>query len=355
MKTIITGTGSYIPTIVKKNSDFLDATFYNEKNTLFPNSNEIIIKKFKAITGIEERRYLKPKMNSSDMAIIASNIAIKKAGIDKESLDYIIVAQNFGDISYGSDQSDFLPSVASKIKYGLGIENPNCIGYDVVFGCPGWIQGLIQANIYIKSGEAKKCLVIGTETLSRVVDPYDRDSMIYADGAGAVIVEGSKSDDDSNGILSTASQTFTKEEAFYLFYGKSFNPNINQNINYIKMHGRKIYEFALTNVPNAMKIALDKSGVSIDNVSKVLIHQANEKMDEAIVERFYKLYNKEMPKDIMPMTINKYGNSSVATIPTLLDEILNGNLENHQINKGDVLLFASVGAGMNINAVLYRY
>ncbi len=354
MKTIITGTGSYIPTIVKKNADFLDATFYNEKNTLFPNSNEIIIKKFKAITGIDERRYLKPEMNSSDMAIIAANIAIKESGIDKESLDYIIVAQNFGDISYGSDQSDFLPSVASKIKYGLGIENPNCVGYDVVFGCPGWIQGLIQANIYIKSGEAKKCLVIGTETLSRVVDPYDRDSMIYADGAGAVVVEGVESD-NSNGILSTAAQTFTKEEAFYLFYGKSFNPNINQNINYIKMHGRKIYEFALNNVPNAMKIALDKSGVSIDNVSKILIHQANEKMDEAIVARFYKLYNKEMPKDIMPMTINKYGNSSVATIPTLLDKILNGNLENHQINKGDVLLFASVGAGMNINAVVYKY
>ncbi len=355
MKTIITGTGSYIPTTVKRNADFLDATFYNEKNTLFPNSNEIIIKKFKAITGIEERRYLKPEMNSSDMAIIAANIAIKESGIDKESLDYIIVAQNFGDISYGSDQSDFLPSVASKIKYGLGIENPNCVGYDVVFGCPGWIQGLIQANIYIKSGEAKKCLVIGTETLARVVDPYDRDSMIYADGAGAVVVEGSESDTDSNGILSTAAQTFTKEEAFYLFYGKSFNPNVAQNINYIKMHGRKIYEFALTNVPKAMKIALDKSGVSIDDVSKVLIHQANEKMDEAIVARFYKLYNKEMPKGIMPMTINKYGNSSVATVPTLLDEIRKENLENHQINKGDILLFASVGAGMNINAVVYKY
>ncbi len=354
MKAIITGTGSYIPTITKKNSDFLNTTFYNEKNTLFPNSNEIIIKKFKAITGIEERRYLKPEMNSSDMGIIAAKIAIKKAGINKEDLDYIIVGQNFGDISHGSDQSDFLPSVASKIKYGLEIENPNCVGYDVVFGCPGWIQGLIQANIYIKSGEAKKCLVIGTETLARVVDPYDRDSMIYADGAGAVVVEGVESD-NSNGILSTAAQTFTKEEAFYLFYGKSFNPNVNPNINYIKMHGRKIYEFALNNVPNAMKIALDKSGVSIDKVTKILIHQANEKMDEAIVARFYKLYNKEMPKNSMPMTINKYGNSSVATIPTLLDEILSGNLENHQINKGDVLLFASVGAGMNINAVVYKY
>jgi 3-oxoacyl-[acyl-carrier-protein] synthase-3 len=120
------------------------------------------------------------------------------------------------------------------------------------------------------------------------------------------------------------------------------------------MYGRKIYEFALNNVPQAMKTCLDKSGIDIKSVKKILIHQANEKMDEAIVKRFYKLYNMDMPEDAMPMTINKLGNSSVATIPTLYDMILKNKLKNHQISKGDVIIFASVGAGMNINAIVYK-
>lgn len=121
------------------------------------------------------------------------------------------------------------------------------------------------------------------------------------------------------------------------------------------MHGRKIYEFALTNVPLAMKTCLDNSGIDIKDVKKILIHQANEKMDDAIIKRFYKLYKMEMPQDIMPMSIHKLGNSSVATVPTLFDLIRNNKMENHTINKGDVILFASVGAGMHINAIAYKY
>ena len=120
------------------------------------------------------------------------------------------------------------------------------------------------------------------------------------------------------------------------------------------MHGRKIYEFALINVPKAMKECLDNSGISIDNVKKILIHQANEKMDEAIIQRFYKLYHKDVPTGIMPMSIHKLGNSSVATVPTLYDSLLKGEIENHEIHKGDILLFASVGAGMNVNAIVYK-
>ena len=121
------------------------------------------------------------------------------------------------------------------------------------------------------------------------------------------------------------------------------------------MHGRKIYEFALNHVPLAMKQALVKSGISIDKVKKILIHQANEKMDEAIIKRFYRLFKTKIPDGIMPMSINELGNSSVATIPTLLDLILNGNFNEHHIEPGDAIMFASVGAGMNINAVVYQY
>ena len=121
------------------------------------------------------------------------------------------------------------------------------------------------------------------------------------------------------------------------------------------MDGRKIYEFALTNVPNAMKSCLEKAKISIKDVKKILIHQANEKMDEAIVKRFYKLYKMQMPDNIMPMIIDKLGNSSVATVPTLFDLIKNNKLEDHHFSKGDIIILASVGAGMHINAVVYQY
>jgi 3-oxoacyl-[acyl-carrier-protein] synthase-3 len=121
------------------------------------------------------------------------------------------------------------------------------------------------------------------------------------------------------------------------------------------MYGRKIYEFALSNVPAAMKTCLDNSGVDITDVKKILIHQANEKMDEAIINRFYRLYKTPVPEGIMPMSIHKLGNSSVATVPTLLDLIKSGQMEGHKLNKGDIVIFASVGAGMHINAITYKY
>jgi 3-oxoacyl-[acyl-carrier-protein] synthase-3 len=352
MNIKITGSGSYIPEIVVSNLDFGKHQFMNEDGTPFAYSNETVIGKFKGITGIDERRYAEPSVITSDMAFLASEKAIKNAGIDPESLDYIIVAHNFGDIKSGTIQSDALPCLAARVKNKLQIQNPKCVAFDILFGCPGWIEGMLQAYALLKSGMANKCLVIGAEALSRVVDPHDRDSMIYADGAGATIVE---TTDENSGILSYESASYTYTEKDYLFYGKSYNTDLDPDVFYIKMHGRKIYEFALSNVPTAMKSCLEKSGIEIEEVKKILIHQANEKMDEAIINRFYKLYGQTPPDGIMPMSINFLGNSSVATIPTLYDLLVNNQLENHEINKGDVLLFASVGAGMNINAFVYRY
>tara|TARA_B100000963_G_scaffold18692_1_gene14265 strand:+ start:109 stop:1170 length:1062 start_codon:yes stop_codon:yes gene_type:complete len=352
MQSIISGTGSYIPKIKMKNEDFLSKEFFNESQKKLPNSNEVVIKKFKAITGIEERRYLTDDLKNSDIATIAAQRAITASNANPEELDYIIVAQNFGDVAHNSTQCDMLPSIASRVKYNLKIKNPNCVAYDTIFGCPGWVEGVIQANAYIKAGMAKKCLIIGSETLSRVVDPHDRDSMIYSDGAGACVLEENNS--TNNGILSWATQSYTFEEAYFLFYGSSYNPEKPPETNYIKMHGRKIYEFALNNVPLAMKAALEKSKVDVKDVKKILIHQANEKMDEAIISRFYKLFDKEMPEKIMPMSIHKLGNSSVATVPTLYDLILNNQIENHEIKSGDIIILASVGAGMNINAIVYK-
>jgi len=352
MSSIISGTGSYIPKEIQSNKVFLENEFFDTNHLPLEDNNEVIIEKFKNITGIEERRYLSDELGNSDIAAIAAKRAIKEADIDPESIDQIIVAHNFGNLVGNGKQTDMLPSIASKVKHLLGISNPNCVAYDIVFGCPGWIQGMIQADQFIQSGLASRCLVIGSETLSRIIDPHDRDSMIYADGAGACILE--KGINPEKGIMSYASQTFTLEESNYIFFGES-NKKDTDDTFYLKMHGRKIYEFALNKVPSAMKLALEKSGIPIEKVKKILIHQANEKMDEAIIKRFYRLFKTKVPDGIMPMSINKLGNSSVATVPTLLDLILNKKLDEHEISEGDAIILASVGAGMNINALVYQY
>lgn len=351
--SVITGTGKYIPSRRIRNEDFLVNEFYDKDGKKIDKANQEIIEKFLAITTIAERRYVTDDLVTSDIASYAAIEAIKSAGIDKEALDYIIVAHNFGDVSHDNRQLDIVPSLAARVKHQLEIENPYTIAYDLPFGCPGWLQAVIQADYFIKSGDAKKILVIGAEVLSRVSDPHDRDSMLYADGAGATILEARKTDEPI-GILAHKTRSDTQLYSHMLYMGKSYSAENKENL-FLKMNGRKLYQYALETVPPAIKDCLEKANVPLRDVKKVLIHQANGKMDDEILRRLYALYEiDEMPEDVMPMTIGWLGNSSTATIPTLLDLLMKGNLEPHEINKGDLIVFASVGAGMNINAMVYR-
>ncbi len=352
--SIIVGTGSYVPPNIIPNSDFLKHQFYDANGNILPQSNEEIIQKFQEITGINARRYASANFVASDLGFLAANEALDSSGIDPETIDYIIVAHNFGDVKFDNKKSDFVPSLAARIKYKLGIKNPQCIAMDLPFGCPGWLQGMIMADYFIRSGDAKRIMIIGTETLSRVCDPHDRDSMIYADGAGATILEAFEGQ-DSVGVLSHAVRSDTIENSKLLWMGKSYNPDYFGDELFLKMRGPDLYAYALDYVPGIVKEALDKARLTLYDVIKLLIHQANEKMDNKILQRVCKLYGvKEIPWHIMPMTIHEFGNSSVATIPTLLDLISKGQLEEHAFNSGDIIVFASVGAGMNINAVVYR-
>lgn len=354
LNTVIKGTGSYIPEKKIENSEYFSSTFFEKDETLIKGSGEEIVAKFKDITGIKERRWVTESQTASEIATLAAKKAIIDADIDQEQIDHIIVATNFGDVIEGTIQTDLLPSLAARVKNKLGIRNSACVAYDIIFGCPGWVQGIIQADSFIKTGLAKRCLVIGAETLSRVVDVHDRDTMIFSDGAGAAIIEAEYSE-EKRGVLSSATVTDTEKEAYYLYLGKSNAPDSDPNIRYIKMHGRKIYEYSIINVPKAIKTAIDKSGISLSEIKKVLIHQANEKMDEAIIKRLYKLYGLDVDtSEIMPMNIQELGNSSVATVPTLYDMVLKNRISNHKINKNDLIVFASVGAGMSINAIVYR-
>jgi 3-oxoacyl-[acyl-carrier-protein] synthase-3 len=353
--SVIAGTGSYLPSKIVKNEDFLSNEFFDIDGAKLDKSNREIIDKFREISTISERLHAADNLVTSDVAFYAAADAIKSAGIDKEELDYIIVAHNFGDVNKESKQLDVVPSLASRVKHALGIKNPGTVAYDILFGCPGWLQAMIQADYYIKAGDAKKILVIGAETLSRVSDPHDRDSMLYSDGAGAAVLE-ARTSDHPVGILAHKTRSDTLLYSKMLFMGKSYNPSgENKEELFLKMNGRKLYQYALETVPQAIKECLEKCRIHLNEIRKVLIHQANGKMDDAILKRLYSLYDLSVsPENVMPMTISWLGNSSVATVPTLLDLILKNRLKPHKIEKGDAIVFASVGAGMNINAMVYR-
>jgi len=353
--SVFTGTGSYVPARQVKNDAFLNNEFFESSGEKIETPNESIVQKFEEITTISERRYAEDHEVTSDLALIAAQRAIEAAGIEKEELDYIIFAHNFGETMEDNMRMDVVPSLASRLKQKLGIVNPSAVAYDILFGCPGWVQAVIQADYYIRSGDAKKVLVVGADILSRVADPHDRDSMIYADGAGAAIMEGRESDTPL-GILGHNSRSDALDYVQMLRMGYSYNPELARKKDYyLKMQGRRLYQYALENVPKTVKAGLDKLGLHITDIRKVLLHQANGKMDDAILQRLFKLYNiKEVPESIMPMTISWLGNSSVATVPTLLDLLTRQEMDGHDLQSGDIIILASVGAGMNINSIVYR-
>lgn len=353
--SVFTGTGSYVPARQVKNDAFLNNEFFESSGEKIETPNESIVQKFEEITTISERRYAEDHEVTSDLALIAAQRAIEAAGIEKEELDYIIFAHNFGETMEDNMRMDVVPSLASRLKQKLGIVNPSAVAYDILFGCPGWVQAVIQADYYIRSGDAKKVLVVGADILSRVADPHDRDSMIYADGAGAAIMEGRESETPL-GILGHNSRSDALDYVQMLRMGYSYNPELAKKKDYyLKMQGRRLYQYALENVPKTVKAGLDKLGLQITDIRKVLLHQANGKMDDAILQRLFKLYNiKEVPESIMPMTISWLGNSSVATVPTLLDLLTRQEMDGHDLQNGDIIILASVGAGMNINSIVYR-
>lgn len=353
--TKIVGTGSYLPTRVIGNDYFSNYTFF-DPGTRKPldKGNDEIIQKFKEITNIHERRWISHDLHNSDMAYLAVKEACESAKIDPETLNFIVVAHNFGDVNLDTTRIDILPSLANRVKAKLGISNPSCFCHDIISGCPGWTQGMIIADAYIRSGMAHRGVVVGSDVLSRISDPHDRDTMIYADGAGATIVEGVESEEPT-GMLAHSSRSDTLTHWNLLTNGNSFNPDFKGNDQFMKMAGHKLYVYALSYVPGVVKDSLDKAGLHLSDIKKVLLHQANEKMDEAILKNVFKLYNeKQIPEGIMPMTIEKLGNSSTATVPTLLDIILKGRMEGQEINPGDYIILASVGAGMNINSIVYK-
>ena len=354
--SVIVGTGRYVPTRRVVNQDFISNRFYKGYGeAIDPATNRTVLEKFEGITEIAERRYVTEDQVASDIAGNSAEEALRASGLDRETLDYIIVAHNFGDVPADNLRTDLVPSLAARVKQRLGIRNPSCIAYDLPFGCPGWLQGVIQADYFLRSGDATRAMVIGAETLSRVSDPHDRDAMLYSDGAGCAILE-ARTSAEPVGVLAHAARSDTLEHALLMWMGTSYSPDHEGDALFLKMQGHKLYEYAVTTVPRFLHETLQKAGLALADVDKMLMHQANARLNEKILRRLFRLEGiGEIPDGLMPMTISYLGNSSVATIPTLLDLIVRGEIDGQSLNRGDDVVFAAVGAGMNINAMVYKW
>lgn len=351
--TLITGTGSYLPEKVVPNKAFHSNIFYRADGEVITKPNAAIVAKLEQISGIRERRYVEDHQDTAQIAAIAGQRAIEDAGLSGEELDGIIVAHDVGNLVPGEAQAHTIPNLAALVKHHLGIQNHRCSAFDLMFGCPGWLEGVIQAHQRMACGNARAVLVIGVEIISRRLDPFDLDSMLFSDGAGAVVLQARQAK-DKKGVLVYQTYSHCNEEVDFLKMGKSYKAPLNGG-HYVKMQGRKVYKYALSTIPDLVDECLEKGGFALKEISKFIMHQSNEKMILTIAEKICKRHGLNVPvNQLLPMTVQQFGNSSVATIPTMFDLILKGEMKPHSVQEDDLLIFSSVGAGMHANCMIYR-
>ncbi|MBK9155755.1 MAG: ketoacyl-ACP synthase III [Chloracidobacterium sp.] len=352
--TVIRGTGSVIPDLLVPNSSFLANEFYDKEGNRLDRSSEEIIAKLEEITGIRERRYVPFDQDSIGLMTEASRLAVEDAGISVDDLSGIIVAHNAGNMVPGTGAFHTVPNLAAALKHELHDTNHNCFAYDLLFGCPGWLQGIIQAHQAMAAGDAEHVLVVGLEIASRMLDPHDVDSMILADGCGACVV--SRSEINDGGLISHATYSHGQDDNRIIYLGPSNKRGVEGDC-YFHMNGREVYKYATRWVPLVIKDALDKARTSITDVGIFLFHQANAKMLCSITKNLAELCGvaQEQFDGKVPTTIEFLGNTSVATIPTMLDLIRKGRLGAYRIERGMKAVMASVGAGMHCNAIVYEF
>lgn len=352
--TIISGTGTVIPELLVPNSHFSSSEFYDRSGSRIEKSGAEIAAKLESIAGIRERRYIPIEQDSIQLMTEASRLAVEDAGLDPNDLTGIIVAHNAGNMVPRTGSFHTVPNLAASLKHELACTSHDCFAYDLLFGCPGWLQGIIQAHQTIRCGDAEHVLVTGLEVASRLLDPHDPDSMILADGCGACVV--SRSDAANRGVLSYATYSHAMDDHRIIYLGPSLKPGVEGSC-YFHMNGRAVYKYATEWVPRVIKETLDKANLTAGEVDIFLLHQANAKMLEAIAANLAEICSVEVRtlEGKIPTTIEFLGNTSVATIPTMLDLIRKDNLGNYAIRNGDVAIMASVGAGMHCNAIAYKF
>lgn len=314
----IIATGSYLPAKVLTNDDLAKMVDTND---------EWIVER----TGIKERRIINENENTSDMAYQAALNAIKMAEIDPSTIDFILVATATPDSVF--------PSTACILQHKLGIKGGGA--YDMQAACSGFIYALATADSYIKAGLAKRILVVGADSLSRIVDYTDRGTCIlFGDGAGAVILEAS----DEAGILGAGLKADGSYGPILTSSGHLYNGQIKGSP-YIYMDGQAVFKFAVKSLTAIAKELLAKVGMTSGEINWMIPHQANLRIIEATAKML------GTPIDKVVITVDRHGNTSAASIPLALDEAVRDG----RIKRGDNLLLEGIGAGFTWGAVIAKF
>jgi len=308
----IIGTGSYLPPKVVTNDDL---------SKTIDTSDEWITSR----TGIKERRVVTDE-STCDLAIIASNNALEMAGIDASELDLIILATTTPD--------KIFPATATMLQNAIGA---SCPAFDLQSVCAGFVFALTTAEQYIKTGAANKVLVVGSETLSRIVDWNDRSTAIlFGDGAGAVVLSGS----EETGILHSKLYS----DGNYLSSLQVSNNYINET-GFIEMSGNEVFKIAVNRLSSLAEETLKECNMSSDELDWMVPHQANIRIISAVAKRI------KTPMDKVIVTLEKHGNTSAASIPLALDTAVRDG----RIQKGHNLLFEGIGGGFSWGSVLVKF
>ncbi|ADO45200.1 3-oxoacyl-(acyl-carrier-protein) synthase III [Hydrogenobacter thermophilus TK-6] len=307
MGTTLTGIGYYLPPKVLTNFDL-------EK--MVDTSDDWITTR----TGIKERR-IADNENVTQMAYMASLEALESANIQPEDIDLIILATLTPELKF--------PSTACLLQAKLGAKR--AYAFDISAACSGFIYGLELADAYIKSGKAKKILLVGVEKLSEIVNWQDRSTcVLFGDGAGAVII----SEGDGE-VLS--SKMLSDGELWEILYAPKCG--------YINMKGKELFKLAVRSMEEVCRYVLESAGISIEDVSIMIPHQANIRIMEALAEKL------GMPKEKVYSNIHKYGNTSAASIPIAMYEAY----KEGKLRRGDIVMLTAMGGGLTWGAMLLRF
>lgn len=318
----ILSTGSYAPENIISNTDL---------SKLVDTSDEWIISR----TGIKERRISKGE-NTSDIAAKASERALQKSGLSPEEIDLIIVATATPDC--------FVPSTACIVQDRLKAVNATC--FDISAACTGFIYAVNIATQFIKSGQSKNALVIGSEVLSKIVDWEDRNTcVLFGDGAGAAVLQRS----DTKGIISEYTGSDGSGGKFLLCDTLSLNnPYFEEALpiqNTLSMNGREVFKFASRIIPHCIDKVLEKSGHSLEDIKYIVPHQANINIIEYAAKKL------KLDKSKFYINLDRFGNTSGASIPIALDEMN----DNGMLNKGDKIIVVGFGGGLTFGAILIEW
>jgi 3-oxoacyl-[acyl-carrier-protein] synthase III len=321
----ISALGCHVPPHVLTNADL-------EK--MVDTTNEWILQR----VGITERHIAAPDVATSDMAIEAGRAVLEQRGIDPREIDAIIVCTVTPDM--------FFPSTACLVQDRLGCKG--AWGFDLIAACSGFIYGLTTAAHFVMAGTHKKVLVIGSDTMSRIIDYTDRSTCIlFGDAAGAMLIEPAEEGDGFIGFLNEIDGSGA--DALKMPAGGSRMPSsvetVQNRMHFVKQEGQQVFKFAVRKMYETCQGLLDRHGLTAKDIKLLIPHQANRRIIEATAERL------GMQAEQVIINIDRYGNTTAATIPLATrDAVQCGKLK-----KGDVVLFAAVGAGFTVGANLWRW